>query len=36
MPRNNFTALVWAAAQSKYWREQDAELVLTTLGESGQ
>lgn len=36
MPRNDFTALVRAAAQSKYWREQDAEVVLTALDESGQ
>ena len=36
MPRNDFTALVRVAAQSKYWREQDAEVVLTALDESGQ
>jgi hypothetical protein len=36
MPRNDFTVLVRAAAQGKYRREQDAELVLTALGASGQ
>lgn len=36
MPPNDFTALVRAAAQSKYWREQDAELVLSAWEESGR
>ena len=36
MSRNDFTALIRAAAQSKYWRERNADLVLTALDESGQ
>jgi hypothetical protein len=36
MPRNDFTALARSAAQSKYWREQDAELVLSAWEASGR
>lgn len=34
MAHNNFTALVRAAAESKYWKEQDAALALSAWSES--
>lgn len=36
MAQSDFTALVRAAAESKYWKEQDAALVLSAWAESGR